>query len=313
MPASPHSAARRRIEWPTVLVAIAIYVGFGLLTWWHSVLWWPLVLTLGGYFLAWHGSLQHEVVHGHPTRWPRLNELLVLPSLWLWLPFRLYRASHLTHHSDDQLTDPRRDPESFYLTPERWARRGPVGRALILILNTAPGRLLLGPPVLLVQLAIDTTLSALRGQFPVQAWGAHALGVSLVLTWTLGVCEIALADYLLLYVWPGISLTLLRSFAEHEAHPDPAERTLAVETHPLLALLYLNNNLHPAHHATPHLPWYALPRCWRAQRAHARVLPGYGWLIAKHLIVPRIEPVWPLDDPAPTAPIRGPIQATRSR
>ena len=36
-----------------------------------------------------------------------------------------------------------------------------------------------------------------------------------------------------------------------------------VEACPLLALLYLNNNLHAAHHRWPRLPWYQLPQRWR--------------------------------------------------
>ena len=114
------------VEWPTLAVAVAIYGGFGLLTWfYHQVPWW-LVLPLGGYLVAWHGSLQHEVVHGHPTRSASFNEALVFPSLWLWLPFSLYRDSHLTHHNDVALTDPVEDPESTFVARADWARRGPL-------------------------------------------------------------------------------------------------------------------------------------------------------------------------------------------
>ena len=119
---------KRRIEWPTLAVAAIIYSIFGLLTWFYDALPWWLVLPIGGYLVAWHGSLQHEVVHGHPTPWRWFNELLVFPSLWLWQPYAVYRESHLTHHRDEHLTDPRHDPESFYVTPETWARMGPLRR-----------------------------------------------------------------------------------------------------------------------------------------------------------------------------------------
>lgn len=78
--------SRPVFEWPTMVVTAAIYVGYGVLTLnYHNLPWW-LVLPAGGFLLAWHGSLQHEVVHGHPTRWRWLNRALVFPSLWLWMP-----------------------------------------------------------------------------------------------------------------------------------------------------------------------------------------------------------------------------------
>ena len=73
----------RVAEWPTLLVAAAIYAGFAALTWFYHALPWWLVFPAGAYVVAWHGSLQHEAVHGHPTHWPLLNELLVFPSLAL--------------------------------------------------------------------------------------------------------------------------------------------------------------------------------------------------------------------------------------
>ncbi|MDH3595249.1 MAG: hypothetical protein OEM93_10400 [Rhodospirillales bacterium] len=78
--------AAESIEWPTVLLTTATYGAFGLLTWNYDTLPWWLLLPLGGYLVALHGSLQHEATHGHPTPWPRVNELLVGPSLWLWVP-----------------------------------------------------------------------------------------------------------------------------------------------------------------------------------------------------------------------------------
>ena len=77
------------VEWPTWLLTVAIYGGFASLTLaYHALPWW-IVLFLGGYLVAWHGSLQHEVLHDHPTSSPLLNEALVFPSLWLWAPFRV--------------------------------------------------------------------------------------------------------------------------------------------------------------------------------------------------------------------------------
>ena len=306
LPTGPFSPSAA--EWPTLVVVLCIYVSFGLLTYFHASLPWPIILVLGGYLVAWHGSLQHEVVHGHPTPWPWLNEALVLPSLWLWLPFRLYRASHLTHHRDEHITDPHRDPESWYLSRQRWQRMGTHRKRLQMLLNTSAGRLLLGPPMMVVQLMTATASAVRGGRLNWNAWLMHASGVGLVIAWVCGICDIPLHEYLLLYVYPGMGLTLLRSFAEHEAHPDPVRRTCAVHAHPVLALLFLNNNLHTVHHARPELPWYRLPECWRRQFAHGAGAPtvfnGYAQVLWRFAFRPRIAPSWPLERQPQAAPRR---------
>src|SRR5688572_24014575 len=112
----------RRFEAPTGLVALGVYAGWLGLTWhYHSLPAW-LILPLGAALMALHGSLQHEAIHGHPTPWRSLNAMIAGAPLALWLPYPLYRESHLAHHGCGRLTDPIEDPESFYLAPERWRR-----------------------------------------------------------------------------------------------------------------------------------------------------------------------------------------------
>ncbi len=76
---------------------------------------------------------------------------------------------------------------------------------------------------------------------------------------------------------PGASLTLVRSFAEHKAAGTPLERTALVESGAPMSLLFLNNNLHYAHHERPDLPWHRLPAYYRANRA--RLLRENGGLL----------------------------------
>ena len=117
-----------------------------------------------------------------------------------------------------------------------------------------------------------------------------------MLVWVVSVCEIPLLAYIALFAYPGTSLTLLRSFAEHRARRSPDERTLVVEAEPPFALLYLNNNLHSVHHRDPKAPWYLLPRLWRRDRAEILrvnnhyLLPGYRKLFSKYLFRQK-EPV----------------------
>jgi fatty acid desaturase len=100
-------------EWPTFLLAFTIYAGWAALTFFHAAIPWPLLVLGGAWVLAWQMSLQHEVLHGHPTRSRRLNDALGFPPLTLWLPYFIYRRSHLRHHRDAYLTDPLEDPETY--------------------------------------------------------------------------------------------------------------------------------------------------------------------------------------------------------
>jgi fatty acid desaturase len=293
--------SRPTVEWQTMAVAGAIYAGYGLLTfYYHSLPWW-LLAPVGGFLVAWHGSLQHEVVHGHPTRWPWLNRALVFPSLWLWLPLEVYADSHLRHHRDEAITDPVEDPESYYLSREHWERSGRLRRALLDFHNTAVGRLLVGPMVSVWRLLVAETKAFAAGDLRHgKAWLLHVLGCIPVLIWVSVVCEIPLLAYVLLFVYPGISMTLLRSYAEHQARTEVGERLAIVESGALMALLYLNNNLHYVHHLSPETAWYQLPARWRARRAEVLeanggyYFGGYGDIIRRYAFKGREPVAWPL-------------------
>jgi len=282
-------------EWRTLAVAAGIYAAFAALTLNHADLPWWLLLLAGGYVTAWHGSLQHEVVHGHPTPHPILNELLVFPGLWLWLPFRLYRESHLRHHAAPVITDPVDDPESYYLSRDRWSRLGPVGRAFYRFHNMLAGRMAVGPAVAISRLLAREGQRFARGDFStVPAWLLHATGCALVFGWTAGVCGMGVVDYVIYFAYPGLSLTLLRSFAEHQASVDHDERTVIVNSGALMSLLFLNNNLHAVHHAEPALPWYQLPGRARSVKLPAYEFRGYGQIAARHLFNAKEPAEFPL-------------------
>ncbi|GAB7526276.1 hypothetical protein PBS_52670 [Paraburkholderia sp. 2C] len=134
-----------RSEWPTWLVIVAIYSGwFGVAN--HArVLGMPVTVALLALFGAWYLSLQHELLHGHPTRSPLINSLIGFMPLAVWFPYRVYRELHLRHHDDPHLTRPGHDPESYFVSLAAWDRACPMLRALLTARNTFIGRLLLGP------------------------------------------------------------------------------------------------------------------------------------------------------------------------
>jgi fatty acid desaturase len=255
----PPEPAAARIEWPTLAVALAIYGGLGMLTWYHALLPGWLLPLLGGYLICWHGSLQHEVVHGHPTPWSWLNRTLVALPVGLWMPYQRYLETHLAHHRAEELTTPELDSESFYYSRRHWRELSRVWQAVLNANNTLAGRLIIGP-LLVVSGLVRRELPGLREPRNAWLWLRHCLGVTLVLFWATYVCEMPLWVYLLAFAWPGLSLTLLRSFHEHQPAADQSDRTNSVRAPLVLRLLFLNNNFHVAHHAAPGMPWYDLPR-----------------------------------------------------
>ena len=304
--AAVSALAWRRAERGTWLVAAAIYGAWLVLTWFHAALPWWLLLPLGGYVVAWHGSLQHECVHGHPTRLGWLNQLLVFPNLGLWLPYGIYREDHLAHHDCPRLTCPLQDPESYYVDAATWRAMGRPWRALCAVRMSLMGRLTLGPLFALWELVAGELGRLVRGdRSHLRHWGVHAVSVLLVLAWIGPVCGMPLWEYVLLFAYPGMSLTLLRSFAEHRPAPSQAGRTIPVEAGPVFSLLYLNNNLHAVHHRRPELPWTLLGRLYRAERERLPAqdreprIAGYGELARRFLLRFKDSPEHPGFGPQP--------------
>ena len=264
-----------RAEAPTWLLAGVIYAGWAGATWFYDALPWWLVLPLGAWLVAWQNSFQHEALHGHPSRHAWLNEALAWPPLGLWMPYATYRDSHRAHHDSGALTDPRDDPESWYVTQECWAAMNPAVRALLTVNSTLAGRMVLGPWLAAGRFWGGEARRLLAGDFRhAGAWALHLALAAALLAWVAGPCGIPVLDYVLLFAWPGLSLTLLRSFAEHRPAARQAGRSAIVEAGPLARLLFLNNNLHALHHARPDLPWFLLPGLYRRERA--AILRGNG-------------------------------------
>jgi fatty acid desaturase len=283
----------RRLELPTLGVALAVHGGFLLLTLFFREL--PILLSapLGALLLGWYGSLQHETIHGHPTSSRRLNAMLGALPLSLWMPYALYRETHLRHHRHGgrHLTEVGHDPESFYL-PAGLSGTGRVRRWIYAANCTLAGRMILGPAIAMMRFWAAEFGKILKGdRRRLRIWSRHALGVALVLGWVVGVCHIAPFVYFALLVYPSVALSHLRSFAEHHADVDSRLRTRVVEAHPLWALIFMNNNLHIAHHANPKLPWYQLPRAWRQMRHQAQtqglVFEGGYWEVTQKYLFRR--------------------------
>jgi fatty acid desaturase len=299
---------RTAIEWPTIMLAVVIYGGWAAVTFWHRSLPAALVALLAAWFVAWHGSLQHEILHGHPTRWRLVNLVLGSIPLALWMPYQSYRITHLVHHRDERLTDPLDDPESYYWRRADWDGLGPAGRSLVRIQTAFIGRLVVGPAWNITRFLKTQARSISAGdRVTARIWLRHALYCLPVLVWIVFVCRMSLAFYCLAIVYPATALLIIRSFAEHRAAQGVFERTAIVENAWLLGPLFLFNNLHAAHHAAPTLPWYRLPGWYRANRD--RLVADNGGLVYdsyldvawRFLLRPHDRPEHPFDAAAAPA------------
>lgn len=219
-------------------------------------------------FTGWYMSLQHELIHGHPTRWPRVNQLFGTLPLAVWYPYGLYRDSHLAHHRNHTLTEPDEDPETYYLSPARWAKLRRWQQQLIHLRNTFLGRLLLGP-LLDVAATFGGMWQALRrGDRPAIAmWLLHGTLLATMFFW-MARQGFSPLWYLLAVSYPALALTKVRSFYEHRAADDPLARSVNNEAAWPWRMLFLNLNYHSVHHDLPGVPWYGLRRLYLRDRDH---------------------------------------------
>jgi fatty acid desaturase len=269
---------RVAVEVSTLALILGTYAGWLLITAtygrWSLWIVAPAVVLL----LTLHSSLQHEIIHGHPTRWRSLNRLLGMVPLSFWLPFERYRRQHLTHHLDERLTDPLDDPESYYWTPEDWARMRPISRVLLQIQQTLAGRLVLGSFWRIVIFLRGELRALIRNQEGARAaWIEHLLWCVPVILWLTLVCRLPLWVYAAAMILPANGIALFRSFAEHRAHPDAPQRTAIVERAWFLGPLFLFNNLHALHHESPTIPWYEYNARYRIDRE--RLVAQNGGLV----------------------------------
>ncbi len=283
-------------EWPTWAALAGCYtIWFASLAW-HDVLgwWWMIAATL---MVTLHSSLQHEMLHGHPTGSRRINELLVFPAIGLYVPYRSFRDTHLRHHNDANLTDPYDDPETWYLARADWQKTGSIRRSLLNINNTLAGRFVIGPLLGLAGFWRSEWRAILDGDVRVRRnWIAHGLGVVpvvAVIYWA----GIPLWLYALGVAWPGLSVLMIRTFIEHRAAATTPGRTAVVEAGPVMSLLFLNNNYHAVHHNHPALAWFRLPALWSAERADTLAANGHyhypgGYVeVARKWLLRQREPV----------------------
>ena len=281
-----------RLEIPTWLLIVSVYGGwFATVFYWHQLGPWlgtPLLV----WFTTWYMSLQHELIHGHPTRKPWLNQLIGTLPLAVWYPYGLYRDTHLQHHRNEHLTLPGDDPEAYYFSRASWESLSPAMKAVVRLRNTLPGRMLIGPLLDIVSTLTGALIAVLRGEWRTGGmWLIH--GALLVVMFS-GMAQRGLSPLYFIFAvsYPALSLTKVRSFFEHRAEHAPQARSTLNEAGFLWRLLFLNLNYHLVHHDLPGVPWYALRQIYVSdreayiQRSGGFVVHGYRQWFRDHTQTP---------------------------
>lgn len=256
------------VEWPTLIICLMCYAGFGVATIWAQDLGLvasAIILTLA---LTLYSSFSHEVLHGHPFKSRRLNEMLVFPAFGMLIPYGRFRDTHLAHHHDPSLTDPYDDPESNFVDPVVWTQWCALRRKIYRFNNTLGGRILIGPIIGLWAFYRDDAAAIARGRKQVRdAYLLHLAGLVPVFVWLAMESTMPVWVYFVC-IYASHAILKIRTFLEHRIHYIARCRSVIVEKGGVLGFLFLNNNLHAVHHARPGLPWYRLPDFYAVHRDH---------------------------------------------
>ena len=287
-----------RTEWPTFVLIVTIYS-----TWLSTLIFWEhlgsaLSCVILALITSWYMSLQHELLHGHPTRWDALNRLFGLFPFAVFYPYDLYKQQHLLHHQDAQLTDPVLDTQSNYIDVAAWQNLSTFYQFYYWSNRTLLGRMILGP--LFSIIFIFKHLFKAFVQFKLRdmwMWTQHVILLGTLFYLLANVFHFPVGLYFL-SAYFALSIALIRSFYEHRPAITPEHRTVINEAEIIFRILFLDNNYHLIHHDLPHVPWFYLRKVFLQhkyeyiERNHAFYYTGYLQIFRKNHVVPIDSPIY---------------------
>ena len=284
------------IELPTLGLILLTYTAWtALVTQGHNlpILLWVVLFALN---LTLFLSVNHEVIHGHPTRNATVNRLLLLFPLGWVFPYERFRDTHMQHHKTDELTDPFDDPESWYYPKLAYEEMNAIIRATLTFNNTLFGRMLIGPIISVSKFYISEIIQIATDKhmrwYLVRVWSLHFALVAMLVSFIISYSAVSIWSYFIAS-YLGLSVLLIRTYLEHQASEGHAERTVIIEKCCPLAFLFLYNNLHAVHHEKPGIPWYELPDFyrtnshWLKQLNNHYIYASYGEVFQKYFFTPK--------------------------
>jgi fatty acid desaturase len=284
-------------EWRTLAVVIAVYgltvltvLRYDVLTPWLAV---PMLAVLG----AWHLSMQHEVLHGHPFKNQFINDAIGGIPVTLWIPYLAFKKDHHEHHLSD-LTNPALDNESYYVSQEQWDKAGRIRRAAWTANRTILFRMFVWTIVSTITYVLSVLKRAVRGEKGDRlAVALHVVGLVFVV-YLVSLSSMPLWQFALGTVYGGRILNAIRPFPEHKYQSGVETRTAMIMAGRFMSLLMLNNNLHVAHHEEPWVPWYRydglmsrVKAVERAREAGILYEGGYAEVFRRFSFTPVDSPV----------------------
>jgi fatty acid desaturase len=288
-----------RAEWPTWLLIATIYGTWFSVATHIRTLGLPVATALLALLGTWYMSLQHELLHGHPTRSRLINGLLGFAPLAVWFPYGVYRDLHLKHHDDPHLTRPEFDPESYFVTHRTWQRTGTLMRALLAARNTFSGRLLVGPAFSIAATATDALRKVAAGDWrDVPTWAAHLVALTALTWWLDHSCGLPAWIFIVGVGYSALAIGSVRSFHEHRATESHEHRSVINEAGLFWRILFLNNNYHLVHHDLPHVPWFALREVYETsrqqyvERSGGFLVKGYSEWLRLYAFAPVASPIY---------------------
>ena len=294
---STNALLRERAEWRTLLVVLSVYgltvltvLRYEVLTPWLAI---PMLAVLG----AWHLSMQHEVLHGHPFKNQFLNDALGGIPVTLWIPYLAFKKDHHEHHLSD-LTNPALDNESYYVSQEQWDKAGRIRRAAWTANRTILFRMFVWTIVSTITYVLSVLKRAVRNEKSDRlAVTLHIIGVAFVV-YLVSLSSMPLWQFALGTVYGGRILNAIRPFPEHKYQSGVETRTAMIMAGRFMSLLMLNNNLHVAHHEEPGVPWYRYDNLMqrvnaveRARDAGVLYEGGYAEIFRRFSFTPVDSPV----------------------
>jgi len=273
----------KNIEWLTLFLFFIVYLGWFLFILNHANLNIIILIIALCFLVVLHASLQHEVIHGHPTPWTKINHSLTFLSLGLLVPFKLFKETHLLHHRNRYLTDPYDDPESYFLSHKDWLKCNSFVKTILKLNNYLLVRIIFGPSIMIVRMIKTEYQKSKENPEIKKVWIQHLISVSLIIS-ILWVSGFPILLYLFGIAYPASSILMLRSYIEHTPEQNIKDRSAIIKSNWIMQLLYLNNNFHRVHHDYPDVAWYNLPKLYQEKYLtdSKHVYSGYFYLFKRY-------------------------------
>jgi fatty acid desaturase len=236
----------------SVHVALAI-IGFAVDRWFV----WAVVWAVQAVNMLTLVAMTHECVHLHFVRSRTLNRVLgTLAAAFIWAPFEVYRSRHIGHHADTcGPDDTEGEPYKFRARWQIVASFLAGGIAYILSLPVWGLAVSLGWSPRWV----SGRAARRRIRINMVVWGATAaLGVVLAMI-DLRVVAFAWLIPVAIFLTVPFVFVLM---PEHYDAPGPGHVTSNTRTcvsNAAMRFVFLNTNLHTAHHDRASVPWTGLP------------------------------------------------------